>query len=145
MEEKILAKLESLENNIDKKLDQKLNKLKNELREELKEEFNQKFEQLGTELEEKLSNKFEQRNIELEERLTSKLEQRLEKKILDHMFVFEDEYGKKLTVAFEDLTCRHATEETNSEQIANLEKRCELNTAYIYGHEDRIKRLEKIH
>ena len=60
------------------------------------------------------------------------------------MFVFEEDYGKMLTIAFEELTCRNSTQVTNSERIANLEKREELNTAYVQNHEDRIQKLEKI-
>lgn len=143
MEEKILAKLDSLENKMDEKF------------EDLKEELRSEFKQENTKLKEELYNKMDQKNAELKAELkkeiynkidqkNAELREDLERQILNHMFVFEEDYGKRLTIAYEDLTCRHATEETNTEKIANLEKRETLNTAYVQSHETRIQKLEKI-
>ena len=102
----------------------------------LKQELHTEMEQQNTKLKKELYTKMDQKNLELKEEL--------EKEILDHMFVFEENYGKMITIAFEELTCRNSTQENNSQQIANLERREELNTAYVQNHEDRIQKLEKI-
>jgi hypothetical protein len=123
MDQKISRMDQKIEQ-MDKKIDDNFNELKQDninLKKELREEFKQE-------------------NVKLKEDLRKELK----KEISKHMFLFEQEYGRKLTIAYEDLTYRINRKDTQSEQIANLEKKAELNTAYIYSLQDRVDKLENV-
>ena len=156
MEEKILEKLDTMGKQIGQieqsigefktETNQSIEKLRVELtasfsqkNKELRQELTAEFSQKNEELRQELTEKFTKKNAELHEKLTESLE----KQIIHRMFVFEEDYGKRLKIAYEDLIGRHATEETNSEKITNLERREALNSAYVYNHETRIQELEK--
>lgn len=81
---------------------------------------------------------------ELSETLKSELGDEIEQKILNHMFVFEQEYGRKLTIAFETLVGENVKEVKQNERLDNLDNLSTLHSAYIYNHEDRIDNLEHV-
>lgn len=114
--------------------------LKEELTRELKEELAKELKkELARELKKELAKELKE---ELAKELKKELTKYLKKEILDFMFVFETEYGRKLTIAFEELSHKSMKEEIQNRSIANLEKISEMNTAYVYSHEERIDKLE---
>lgn len=127
MDEKILVILKEIQTKIgqmEAKIDNMEMTFKQEnkkLKEELRQEFKQENKKLKVELGEYVSNQ-----------------------ILHHMFAFEEEYGRKLTIAFEALTSRSNREKIQDDSIANLNRISDLHTAYVYRHEDQINKLERI-
>ncbi len=141
MEEKILAKLDRIEAKFDE-VDFKFQHMERKMmieNEKLKAELEQRLEEM---LEEKLDKILDEK---LEEKLNKKLEemkQELKQEILNHMFIFEQEYGRKLTIAFEELMSRSNRERIQDESIEDLKRMSGMYTAYAYNHEDRIHKLE---
>ena len=58
------------------------------------------------------------------------------------MLVFEEHYGKALTIAVEGLNHRNSNIDVQSQRLDNLDRICNLNSAYVYDHEKRINNLE---
>ncbi len=168
MEEKILAKLEQIDSKFDKmekriieenaKLKEELRKefkqenekLKEELRKEfkqenekLKEELRKEFKQENEKLKEQIRKEFKQENIKLENRLKECITTQVKEEILHHMFLFEENYGRRITIAFEEIMSRNYKEERQDKDIKNLERETTLNSAFVYNHEERIATLEK--
>ncbi len=75
--------------------------------------------------------------------IEKRIAQEIRQQILDHMFVFETEYGRKISIAFEEITARNHKEMIQDETIKNLERRTDMNSAFVHSHEERITVLEK--
>ena len=65
------------------------------------------------------------------------------KEISNQMLVFEEHYGRALTIAVEGLNHRNSNIDVQNQKLDNLDKICNLNSAYVYNHEERIHNLEK--
>ena len=126
MEEKILAKLVSMEKRFDcmeekiDSMDNKFDELKNELREEFKQE-----------------------NQKMEKRLEDRLIERMKQEVLDQMFVFEAEYGRNINIMFEEIMVRNEKRNALEKNFNSLDRRGNKNSAFIFSHENRITTLEK--
>lgn len=119
MEQKILETLLEMNKRFDA-MDQKIDDFKQEIKEELNE------------LEERL-----------EQKLEKKLEQKLNEKIASYMLVFEEEYGRKINIMFEELTAKNQKDRIIEENMLVLEKRVDKNSDFVFNHEKRITTLEK--
>lgn len=75
--------------------------------------------------------------------IEGRVAQEIRQQILDHMFVFETEYGRKINIAFEEITAKNHRELIQDETIKNLERRTDMNSAFVHSHEERITVLEK--
>ena len=121
MEEQILQILQKL-NTMDAKID-RIETRVDELRVEIKEEIAKSEEKLRTEfkqeidkLEEKLRTEFKQEIAKLEENLTKKIKE----EVLDYMFVFESDYGRKINIMYEELMARNEKTEALEKNIIAL-------------------------
>lgn len=95
-----------------------------------------------TDLKVEMNNRFK----EQDERITEKFkeqDERITKEISNQMLVFEEHYGRALTIAVEGLNHRNSNIDIQSRRLENLDEICNLNSAYIYNHEERIHNLEK--
>ena len=140
-----------LDQKINSILDQKLNDFKIEIYNKMDEKF-EKLESRMDKLESRMDNlesrmdNLESRMDKLEQDLTNrmdKLEQDIHKEIIDRMFVFEEEYGRRLSIAYENINSRSQKEKNNEENIANLYKMLEFNSVYKDFHETRLSDLER--
>lgn len=75
--------------------------------------------------------------------IEKRIAQEIRQQILDHMFVFETEYGRKINIAYEEITARNHKEAIQDENIKVLERRTDMNSAFVHSHEERITVLEK--
>ena len=136
-----------LDQKINSILDQKLNDFKIEIYNKMDEKF-EKLESRMDKLESRMD-KLESRMDNLESRMDNlesrmdKLEQDIHKEIIDRMFVFEEEYGRRLSIAYENINSRSQKEKNNEENIANLYKMLEFNSVYKDFHETRLSDLER--
>lgn len=137
MEEKILAKLEQIDSRFDK-IERMIVEENGKLKEELRKEFKQQNEKLRQEL----RKEFKQENIKLEDRLKEYIRSEVKEGILHQMFLFEENYGRRITIAFEEIMSRNYKEERQDKDIKNLERETILNSAFVYNHEERIATLE---
>lgn len=80
---------------------------------------------------------------ELFPKLKKDLGQDLKKEILDHMFWFEETYGRKINIMFEEIMSKQQKDRQTEENIVILEKRVDKNSAFVFDHENRIATLEK--
>ena len=128
MEEKILAKLDSMQNQIMHEMNQKMNDLKESILGEvngIKQEVNgikQKVNSLQKEF------------IELKEDVQV---------VSDQMVVLENDYGRKINIMYEELTARNERTEALEKNWSSTQKRVDKNSAFIFSHENRIATLEK--
>lgn len=121
MEEKLLEALNKINERLDK-IDRRLDKVDKRL-----DGMDRKFEET------------DEKMLGIEKRIAQEIRQQ----ILDHMFVFETEYGRKISIAFEEITARNHKETIQDETIKNLERRTDMNSAFVHSHEERITVLEK--
>lgn len=142
MEEKILEALNKINERLDR-MDQRLDQMgerfdKTDQRfdqmEERLDKTDQRFDQMGERFE-----KSDQKILGIEGRIAQEIRQQ----ILDHMFVFETEYGRKMNIAYEEIIARNQKEGIQNEMIQNLERRTDMNSAFVHSHEERIAVLEK--
>ena len=135
MEERILEKLDEMNKKFDT-IDKKFDHIEKMI---IKE---------NTKIKEELRTEFKEGNAKLKAEIKTDLKQEVreyvKKEILDHIFVFEEQYGRKLTIAFEQLISKAANEKIQNESIADLKRMSEVHTAYVYNHEDRIDKLENV-
>ena len=115
MDEKILAKLDEMNQKFDQKFD----------------EMEHKFDELRNEMDEKFTN------------MKTELSSQIKKEVLDQMFVFETEYGRKINIMYEELTGKIQKDRNLQEDIAILEKRVDKNTAFVFSHENLMKAHER--
>lgn len=90
--------------------------------------------------------KMDERFNETDEKILGiegRIAQEIRQQILDHMFVFETEYGRKINIAYEEITARNHKEAIQDENIKVLERRTDMNSAFVHSHEERITVLEK--
>lgn len=133
--------------------------VKNEIT-DLKVEMNNRFKEQDESITEKFKEQDEritQKFKEQDERITKKFreqdekiaqkfkeqDERITKEISNQMLVFEEHYGRALTIAVEGLNHRNSNIDIQSRRLENLDEICNLNSAYIYNHEERIHNLEK--
>ena len=144
MEEKILEALNKINERLDK-TDEGFDQIKKEML-----GFNEKlcdFDKMREkilsldEIKEKLRDfdEMKEKLVGIEGRIAQEIRQQ----ILDHMFVFETEYGRKINIAYEEITARNQKENIQNEMIQNLERRTDMNSAFVHSHEERITVLEK--
>lgn len=106
------------------------------LRVELRSEFKQENIKLKNELKNELK-------IELKDELKFELGEELKKQLLDNMFVFEENYGRKINIMFEELMSKNQKDRVLEEDFLILEKRVDKNSAFVSNHEKRIATLEE--
>lgn len=128
MEEKILEALNKINERLDR-MDQRLDQMGERF-----DKTDQRFDQMGERFE-----KSNQKILGIEGRIAQEIRQQ----ILDHMFVFETEYGRKMNIAYEEIIARNQKEGIQNEMIQNLERRTDMNSAFVHSHEERIAVLEK--
>lgn len=135
MEEKLLEALNKINERLDK-VDKRLDGIDRRL-DKVDERLDKMDERLDG-----MDRKFEETDekmLGIEKRIAQEIRQQ----ILDHMFVFETEYGRKISIAFEEITARNHKEMIQDETIKNLERRTDMNSAFVHSHEERITVLEK--
>lgn len=71
------------------------------------------------------------------------LKKELKKEILDHMFVFEAEYGRKINILFEEIMCQNAKDRNIEGDLVTLERRVDKNSAFIMSHENQLATLNR--
>ena len=127
MEEKILKEMSKLFDQkfteMDQKFDQKFVKME--------EKFDQKF----IEMDQKFDRKFKEMKTEIKEEISDQ--------ISAQMFVFETEYGRKINIMFEELMAKNENERDLQNQILQILRRVDKNSAFIFNHENRVTALEK--
>ena len=128
MEEKILAKLDSMQNQIMHEMNQKMNDLKESILGEvngIKQEVNgikQKVNSLQKEF------------IELKEDVQV---------VSDQMVVLENDYGRKINIMYEELMARNERTEGLEKNLMALQRRVDKNSAFIFHYENQNTALEK--
>lgn len=152
MEEKILAKLETMENRFDSmekkidKMDIKFDELREEFKQEnakLKDELRNEFKQENAKLKDELRNEFKQESVKLKNKLRNELKSDMKEEILAQMFVFETEYGRNINIMYEEIMARNEKRNALEKNLNSLEIRVNRNSAFVFNHESRIATLEK--
>lgn len=148
MEKKILEKLEKMDSKIDRietridEMETKFDELRVEIKEEiagLEEKLRTEFKQEIARLEEKLRIEFKQENANLQENVTRKIKE----EVLDYMFVFESDYGRKINIMYEELMARNEKTKALEKSMIALERRVDKNSAFIFRYENQNATLEK--
>ena len=134
MEEKILAKLDRIEAKVEK-VEVKFEQMEDKF-EQMEAKMEIKFDELKKELKTELK-------IELKSELSKELKKELKKEILDHMFVFEAEYGRKINILFEEIMCQNAKDRNIEEDLVTLERRVDKNSAFVMSHENQLATLNR--
>lgn len=127
MEEKILAKLDSMQDQIMHEIDG------------IKEDVNgikQKVAGIEGEIDDvkQKVDTLQKQFIELKEDVQV---------VSDQMFVLENDYGRKINIMYEELTARNERTEALEKNWMSTQKRVDKNSAFIFSHEGRIATLEK--
>lgn len=137
MEEKILAKLDSMQNQMNK-MEQKMNKMDEEISGIKKEAEGIKgeVESIKSETE---SLKGEIGSIKKE---ISEIKEDVGN-LTDQMFAMEEDYGRKINIMFEELMAKNERTEGTERNLMALQRRIDKNSAFIFSHEKRITTLEK--
>ena len=136
--QKMDQKLEEQEERIMQKMDQKLE----EQEERIMQKMNQKLEEQEERIMQKMNQNFEEQEKRISENIFGKLMKEVHQMLLDQMFAFEEQYGRALTLAVEELKYRNSIERAQDQRIESLEERYQTNSAFIYSHEKRISNLE---
>ena len=123
--------------------------LKNEINQKLVEQeerimqkMDQKLEEQEERIMQKMNQNFEEQEKRISENIFGKLMKEVHQMLLDQMFAFEEQYGRALTLAVEELKYRNSIERAQDQRIESLEERYQTNSAFIYSHEKRISNLE---
>lgn len=142
MEEKILREMNRLFDQkfaeIDKKFDEKFDEKFAEIDQKFDQKFvemDKKFDQKFAEMDQKFDKKFNDMKTELKEEISDQ--------ISAQMFVFETEYGRKINIMFEELMAKNENERDLQNQILQILRRVDKNSAFIFNHENRVTALEK--
>ena len=106
------------------------------------EKMNQKLEEQEERIMQKMNQNFEEQEKRISENIFGKLMKEVHQMLLDQMFAFEEQYGRALTLAVEELKYRNSIERAQDQRIESLEERYQTNSAFIYSHEKRISNLE---
>ena len=138
LKNEINQKLVEQEERIMQKMDQKLE----EQEERIMQKMNQKLEEQEERIMQKMNQNFEEQEKRISENIFGKLMKEVHQMLLDQMFAFEEQYGRALTLAVEELKYRNSIERAQDQRIESLEERYQTNSAFIYSHEKRISNLE---
>ena len=128
MHRKEVERMEEFVTRIEEIIVREHKKLKTELKQELK-----------TELKEELTQELK---TELAKELKTELSKELKKEILDHMFLFEENYGRKINIMYEEIMSKLKKDRNTEENVTILERRVDKNSAFVFNHENRITTLE---
>ena len=142
MEEKILAKLDSMQNQIMHEMNQKIDAMD--------QKFEKKFDKMDKRLD-----KVETRLDGMDERF-DKIETEIDtlnqeiyeikedvQVALDQMFVLENDYGRKINIMYEELMARNERTEGLEKNLMALQRRVDKNSAFIFQYENQNTTLEK--
>jgi len=118
--------------------------LKTELTRELKTELTRELKtELTRELKTELTTVLDKEIVpKMKTELKTELSEEVKKEILDHMFWFEENYGRKINIMFEELMSKLKKDRNAEENVLILEKRVDKNSAFVFNHENRITTLE---
>lgn len=139
---KINGRLEKIDGRLDK-IDKRLDRTDERL-DKIDERLDRTDERLDK-IDGRLD-KMDERFNETDEKILGiegRIAQEIRQQILDHMFVFETEYGRKINIAYEEITAKNHKEAIQDENIKILERRTDMNSAFVHSHEERITVLEK--
>ena len=152
MEQKILEKLDKMDAKIDRiearvdGMEAKFDELRVEIKEEIaksEEKLRAEFKQESASLKEELRSEYKRENQKMEKRLEDRLIERMKQEVLDYMFVFESDYGRKINIMYEELMARNEKTEALEKSIIALERRVDKNSAFIFHYESQNATLEK--
>ena len=139
MEELVLKMGEMLDTKLEEILNRKLGEM---LDTKLEEILNRKLEQI---LDTKLDKKMQDMEQRLEQKLEKKFDEKLEKvkkEILDHQFLFEQNYGTKIDAIFDAVSLELDKNLEKSEKIRKIDSRMDRSEVAIFGLEKRVSTLE---
>lgn len=91
----------------------------------------------------KLDEKFHEMKEELKTELSNTIREEVRSEVSAQMFVFEEEYGRKINIMYEELTGKIHKERNLQEDIAIMERRIDKNSDFVFHHEKRITTLER--
>ncbi len=136
MEEKILAKLDSMQNQIMHEMNQKMDDLKASILGEVKQEIKEEVSGIKKDVDgiKQKVDSLQKEFIELKEDVQV---------VSDQMVVLENDYGRKINIMYEELTARNERTEALEKNWSSTQKRVDKNSAFIFSHENRIATLEK--
>lgn len=131
----------------DKGIDEKFKEQDKRINEMFKKQ-EQKNAKMFKDQDRKNQQKFDKQNDRISS-LESKFEdfkvivrEEIKNTILDQMFIFEERYGRALTLAVEGMNHKNSNEEAQNIRLDNLEKESNLNSAAVFNHEKRISNIE---
>lgn len=108
----------------------------------LRYEMNKRFE----EQEERINKRFEEQEGRIETKfksLGSEIIETINREISKQMLLFEEHYGRALTIAVECLNSKSALEDVQNKRLDILENSNNINSAAVFNREKRINYLEK--
>lgn len=147
LQEQMDRKLAEMEIRLQEQIDRRLAEMQIRMQEQVDQklaEIECNLQKQWQALETRVQNQINKMVAEFE-RMKMEIKKEIREENLQYLHVFEDEYGRKLTIAIEALTCQNDKERIQDDRLTSLERTVQMNTAYFYNHEDRIDELEKIH
>jgi len=147
MEEKILAKLDSMQNQMNEmkqkmdEMDQKFERKFDEVNQDvkgLKQEVSEIKEDVGG-LKQEVSEI--KKNVDGLEKKVNEIKEDVEV-VTDQMFVLEHDYGRKINIMFEELMARNERTEGLETNLMALQRRVDKNSAFIINYENQNTTLE---